>query len=304
MRPILEVCVDSVRSARAAIDGGADRLEVCTCLSAGGLTPSTGLLSAIRALDSDIPLMVMIRPRPGDFVYCDLDVEQMLAEIESIKSAGLADGFVTGVLSADGSVDRKKCKKLLDACSPLPVTFHRAFDLSADAVDAMEAIISMGFSRILTSGQSKSAKAGIEIIQILLQKAEDRITIIAGSGINDKNLETILRETRVREIHASASKVMKSVMQVQHETVSMGKQTEDDFQWIECDPKIVASMISIIKRSVFTFNGPTDGLTSASSEPTPVDQFSPTIATSPVTAVVNGKHKDSLTNGTNGSLEH
>lgn len=286
MRPILEVCVDSVRSARAAIDGGADRLEVCTCLPAGGLTPSTGLLTAIRQIDPDIPLMVMVRPRAGDFVYCDLDVEQMLAEIESIKSAGLADGFVTGVLSPDGAVDQERCKRLLQACSPLPVTFHRAFDLTADAVDAMETIIGLGFSRILTSGQSKSAKAGIEIIQVLLQKAEERITIMAGSGINDKNLETILRETKVREIHASASKVVKSVMQVQHETVSMGKQLEDDFQWVECDPKIVASMISIIKRSVFVFNGPPVG-----TDPLPL-------------TLSNGNNSNAVTNGTgtNGNL--
>lgn len=258
MRPILEVCVDSVRSARAAIDGGADRLEVCTCLPAGGLTPSMGLLKGIRDLDPGIPIMVMIRPRPGDFVYCDLDVQQMLLEIESVKQAGLADGFVVGLLTPDGSVDQENCSKLMTACDPLPVTFHRAFDLTADAVDAMESIISLGFARILTSGQSKSAKAGIEVIKILLQKAESRITIIAGSGINDKNLETILRETRVREIHASASKVVKSEMGVMHETVSMGKAIEDDFQWFECDHKTVASMISIIKRSVFVFDGPAE----------------------------------------------
>ena len=248
--------MDSIRSARAAIDGGADRLEVCTCMPAGGLTPSIGLLRGIRDLDPDVPIMVMIRPRPGDFVYCELDVQQMLQEIESVKQAGLADGFVTGVLTPDGSVDEENCAKLVAACHPLPVTFHRAFDLTADAVDAMESIISLGFARILTSGQSKSAKAGIEVIKILLQKAENRITIIAGSGINDKNLETILRETKVREIHASASKVVKSKMEVVHETVSMGKAIEDDFQWMECDHKIVASMISIIKRSVFVFNGP------------------------------------------------
>ena len=260
MRPLLEVCVDSIRSAKAAIAGGADRLEVCTCLPAGGLTPSIGLLKGIRDLDHDIPVMVMIRPRPGDFVYCDLDVQQMLLEIEAIKEAGLADGFVTGALTVDGSVALETCQQLIHACNPLPVTFHRAFDLTADAVDAMEAIIGLGFSRILTSGQSKSAKAGLEIIQILLQKAEDRLTIVAGSGINDKNLETILRETKVREIHASASRVVKSKMQVMHETVSMGKQLEDDFQWMECDTKMVASMISIIKRSVFMFNGPEEPL--------------------------------------------
>lgn len=289
MRPLLEVCVDSVRSARSAIDGGADRLEVCTCLPAGGLTPSIGLLKGIRDLDPEIPIMCMIRPRPGDFVYCELDVQQMLLEIQSIKRDGLADGFVIGVLTSDGAVDETACSKLIQACDPLPVTFHRAFDLTADAVESMEKIIELGFSRILTSGQSKSAKAGIEVIKILLQKAESRITIMAGCGINDKNLETILRETKVREIHASASKVVKSKMDVMHETVSMGKAIEDDFQWVECDQKIVASMICIIKRSVFVF-----------------DESDPITSTNTTTTTTESNNKDKVhTNGSsNGSMDH
>ena len=254
MRPLLEVCVDSIRSAKAAIEGGADRLEVCTCLAAGGLTPSLGLLRLIRATNTSVPLFVMIRPRPGDFIYSDLDVEQMLTEIESIRVEGLADGFVTGALTPDGNVDEDTCNKIIEACGDSPVTFHRAFDLTSDAVQSLEKIIDLGFSRILTSGQSKSAKYGIEIIKVLVQRAQDRIIIMAGRGINDKNVETILRETKVREIHSSASKQVRSRMEVVHETVSLGKSCGDDFTWNECDDKVVASMVSIIKRTVFSYN--------------------------------------------------
>jgi len=265
MRPLLEVCVDSIRSAKSAMDGGADRLEVCTCLSTGGLTPSLGLLKGIRSINPDIPLMVMIRPRPGDFVYSDLDIMQMLAEIESVKAEGLADGFVTGALKVDGSVDEENCLKLIDACYPLPVTFHRAFDLTCDAVHSLEKIIDLGFARILTSGQSKNAKSGIEVLKILIQRARDRIVIMAGCGINDKNVETILRETKVREIHSSASKQVKSKMEVAHETVCLSKQSGDEFAWKECDDKVVSAMMSIIKRTVFTFEEP-DEVTSNGSE--------------------------------------
>ena len=258
MRPLLEVCVDSVRSAKSAIDGGADRLEVCSCLPAGGLTPSIGLLRVVRSLNPDIPLMVMIRPRPGDFIYSDLDIIQMLAEIETIRAEGLADGFVTGALTPEGAVDEANCLKLLTACGSLPVTFHRAFDLTVDAVQSMELIIDLGFSRILTSGQSKNAKTGMEILKVLVQRAQDRIVIMAGCGINDKNVETILRETEIREIHSSASKQIKSCMEVSHETVCLGKSAGDEFTWNECDEKVVKAMVSIIKRTVFSYEGPNE----------------------------------------------
>jgi copper homeostasis protein len=202
--------------------------------------------------------MVMIRPRPGDFIYSDLDILQMLAEIETIRAEGLADGFVTGALTSEGAVDEVNCLKLLTACGNLPVTFHRAFDLTTDAVHSMETIIDLGFSRILTSGQSKNAKTGIEILKVLVQRAQDRIVIMAGCGINDKNVETILRETHIREIHSSASKQVKSKMEVAHETVSLGRAGADDFIWNECDEKVVMAMVSIIKRTVFSYTGPSD----------------------------------------------
>lgn len=262
MRPLLEVCVDSVSSAKAAIEGGADRLEVCSSLLCGGLTPSNGLLRSIRQLNSSIPLFAMIRPRPGDFCFTPLEVNQMLQEIAEIKSANLADGFVTGALCPDGSVDVDTCNKLLASAELYPVTFHRAFDLTSDAVEALETIIQLGFSRILTSGQCKNAKTGLDVIKMLIQRSGDRIVIVAGCGINDKNVESILREVIIKEIHSSASKQVKSSMEMTHETVTLGRCVGDDYVWNECDEKVVMSMVSIMKRAVFTLNGPSDSTSS------------------------------------------
>ena len=274
MRPLLEVCVDSVTSAKAAIEGGADRLEVCSSLACGGLTPSNGLLRSIRQLNCSIPLFVMVRPRPGDFCFSELEVDQMLQEIQEIKSSNLADGFATGALCPDGSVDVDTCKKLLETIQSYPVTFHRAFDLTTDAVDALENIIQLGFTRILTSGQCKNAKTGLDVIKMLIQRAKDRIIIIAGCGINDKNLESILREVKIKEIHSSASKQIKSTMEMIHETVTLCH-LEDDYSWSVCDEKVVLSMASIMKRDVFTLNEPRDDASengSANSSPLNADE--------------------------------
>lgn len=262
MRPLLEVCIDSVTSAKSAIEGGADRLEVCCSLACGGLTPSHGLLRSIRKIRSTIPLFVMIRPRPGDFCFTDAEIDQMLVEIDELKRSGLADGFVTGALLPDGSVDTETCSKLLAATSPFPVTFHRAFDLTTDAVHALETIISLGFDRILTSGQGKNAKVGLDVIKMLIKRADGRIIIVAGCGINDKNVESLLREVKMKEIHSSASKQVKSKMEMTHETVTLGRCANDDYVWNECDEKVVMSMVSIMKRAVFTLNGPSDSTTS------------------------------------------
>lgn len=262
MRPLLEVCIDSISSAKAAIEGGADRLEVCSSLGSGGLTPSNGLLRSIRQLNPNIQLFAMIRPRPGDFCFTEAEVDQMLVEIEEIKSANLADGFVTGALCPDGSVNVDTCNKLLESAGSYPVTFHRAFDLTTDAVGALETIIQLGFSRILTSGQCKNAKTGLDVIKMLVQRANERIIIVAGCGINDKNVESILREVKVKEIHSSASKQVKSKMEMTHETVTLGRCVGDDYIWNECDEKVVISMVSIMKRAVFTLNGPSDSIKS------------------------------------------
>lgn len=248
MRPLLEVCVDSIGAALAAIEGGCDRLEVCSSLASGGLTPSCGLLQTIRNKHPDIPLFAMIRPRPGDFCYSPQEVEQMRNEIDSIRQNSLANGFVFGLLLKDGTIDEENCKLLLEACGPHPATFHRAFDVCSDPFPALEAITELGFSRVLTSGQQMNAENGIEVLRMLVEKANNRVIIIPGCGVNHMNVETILRETKAKEFHTSASMAANSLMDFRKETISMGRENGSEYAWSTCDARRVRCMLEIAKR--------------------------------------------------------
>jgi len=247
MRPLLEVCVDSIQSAQAAADGGVDRLEVCSALALGGLTPTNGLLKTIRTNLGSLPLFAMIRPRPGDFCYSQLEIQQMINEIEEIKANQLADGFVLGVLKMDGTIDVDNCDRLVKTCHPLQVTFHRAFDVCCDPFVALDDIIAIGFHRILTSGQQTNAENGIEVIKMLMDKAGDKIILMPGRGIGVMNLETVLRELKPKEFHSSASMGHNSSMEYRKDTVSMGKEG-NEYDWTVCDAKRVKCMIEIADR--------------------------------------------------------
>lgn len=198
---LLEVCIDCIASGFAAEAGGAKRIELCSALSEGGLTPSIGFLQEMKK-HLKIPIYVMIRPRGGDFAYSKLEIESMKVDIRECRAHG-ADGFVFGVLNMYGEVDEKRCRELLEETDYLPTTFHRAFDMTPDPDGAMEQIIGLGFKRILTSGQSRSAQAGKSVIRRLVEKANGRITIMAGAGINPDNVREIIDSTNVREVHAS-----------------------------------------------------------------------------------------------------
>jgi copper homeostasis protein len=204
---MMEVCVDSVESAINAYNGGASRLELCAALSEGGLTPTPGMLRIIKSIVT-IPVFVMLRPCGGDdFVYSCHEVEVMKNDASVLKEWG-ADGFVFGALTPSGDVDKNVCKKIMDIISPLPATFHRAFDVCQDIDAALLTIIEHGFSRILTSGQEFTAHKGIPVIKKLVLNASGRITIMPGAGITKVNVGEILRQTGAREFHASA-KVLK-----------------------------------------------------------------------------------------------
>ncbi len=198
----LEICIDSVAGAVAAAEAGADRLEVCTALSEGGLTPSHGLIGAVVNRVA-LPVMVMIRPRGGDFVYSDEELDVMLRDIQAAKSLG-ARGVVFGVLTEAGNISLDANRRLLSAARPLEATFHRAFDFTSDPHVALEQLKQMGFDRVLTSGQQATAEAGISLLKQLNASATHPI-IIAGSGVRPENAARIVRETKVREIHGSAS---------------------------------------------------------------------------------------------------
>jgi len=202
-RPLLEICVNSATSALRAQQGGADRVELCENLFEGGTTPSAGSIGVARR-HLDIGLMVMIRPRGGDFLYSDLELDVMRQDIRLAKELG-ADGLVLGLLTPDGHVDVPRTAELVELAGPLPVTFHRAFDLTADPFRALEDLIALGISRILTSGGERSAFEGAGLIARLVRHAAGRISLLAGGGIHERNAAAILAQTGVREIHLSAT---------------------------------------------------------------------------------------------------
>ena len=209
--PVLEVAANSVASALAAEAGGAARIELCSALELGGLTPSHAAI-AVAVEHLRIPVHVLIRPRAGDFVFDDTECEVMRRDIEACKSLGCA-GVVVGMLTDEGDVDVPRCRILMDAARGMPVTFHRAFDFTRDAERAMEAIIALGCERVLTSGQAADALAGAPLIRTLIDRARGRITIMPGGGIDSHNIAAIAQATGAREFHASAKRRVPTRMQ-------------------------------------------------------------------------------------------
>jgi copper homeostasis protein len=200
---LLEIVVDTVEAAVAAERGGADRVELCGDLSVGGVTPDAELLRAVRE-QIQIPVFVMIRPRAGDFVYSSSEFEEMKASIVTAKELG-DDGLVLGILKPDNSADIRRTGELVSLAKPLPVTFHRAFDETADLSVALDDVVQTGAARILTSGGAASALEGAENIASLVDAAADRITIVPGAGINAGNILQVASETRAREFHSGLS---------------------------------------------------------------------------------------------------
>lgn len=219
---LLEVCANSVTSALAAQNGGAQRVELCENLHEGGTTPSLGQVKITRQL-LNIKLHALLRPRTGDFLYTDLEFEVMLADLHYLIAAG-CDGLVLGILNADGTVDMRRCKILIDIAKQqnLSVTFHRAFDLCADMDQALEDIIELGCDRILTSGGRSTAIEGASKIAHLIQKAACRIIIMPGAGITETNVADLVHFTGAVEVHSSARSWQHSVMLYHNDYIIMG----------------------------------------------------------------------------------
>jgi copper homeostasis protein len=197
-----EIVVFNIESAMNAQKGGADRVELCDNPAEGGTTPSFGVMEIVRqAVSMDV--YAMIRPRGGDFVYTAYEYHAMKRDIEMCKRASL-DGVVFGILKPDGTLDKDRCKKLIDAARPMKVTCHRAFDVTRDPFEALEACIEVGFDRILTSGQAQTAPEGLRLIKELVERAGNRISILPGSGIHEGNAKQIIDNTGAKEIHFSA----------------------------------------------------------------------------------------------------
>ena len=198
-----EICANSVESCIAAQQGGADRVELCANIPEGGTTPSYGEIKIARQILTTTRLHVIIRPRGGNFVYTDLEIERMMADIEVCRQLG-ADGVVFGCLTPTGEVDMPRCRQLMEAAKGMSVTFHRAFDRTRDPHQALEDIIALGCDRILTSGQQPTADKGTSLLHDLNLQAERRIILLAGSGVNEENIQRIHRETGIHEFHFSA----------------------------------------------------------------------------------------------------
>ncbi len=216
----IEVCVDSVVSAINAAKGGAHRVELCDNLFEGGTTPSAGMIAIVRE-QIRIGLQVMLRPRGGDFLYSAFEYTIMQHDLQIARAAG-ADGVVFGFLHPDGSIDKQRTKEIVTMARPMNVTFHRAFDMVADPIQALEDLVSCGVDRVLTSGLERSAIEGMDMIARLVEKATDRIIILAGGGVRPHNIKKLVSHTHVQECHVSGRKTVPSVMAFQNTRVGMG----------------------------------------------------------------------------------
>lgn len=200
MKRTLEVCCGDIESVIAAEEAGAERIELCSCLEVGGMTPSLGLAIEARKWFSG-KIFVLIRPRGGDFTFTDAEKDVMVKDIEVL--AEWVDGFVTGALDEEGMPDEEFCEEALYASRGKEVTFHRAFDVCSDRTAALEQLIDLGYDRILTSGGAPDCRRGIAELRRLNRIADGRITILAGGGVNSDNAGEIAEETGVTELHGS-----------------------------------------------------------------------------------------------------
>ena len=200
----IEVCSTSLDDAREAEAGGAIRIELCSAITCGGVTPSHGLIKSIVDANLNLDINVLIRAREGGFCYTETEVEAMCQDIEFCREAGV-HGVVIGALTAEGDIDMEACKKMVAAAGDMSITFHRAFDICRKPFVALEQIISLGCHRLLTSGQQPSAEQGAEFIAELVKRAAGRIIIMPGAGINPKNIAAIEQKTAATECHSTAA---------------------------------------------------------------------------------------------------
>lgn len=240
----LEVCVDSVQSAINAEAGGASRVELCGNLTEGGTTPSLGMLRVVKEA-VDIPVFSMIRPRGGDFLYSEIELQVMREDLNLMKENG-ADGIVFGVLTADGQVDAARTKELLELSRPLPVTFHRAFDMTRNLEESLDILVVLGVERVLTSGGDGTALEGLPTIERLVQRGGSSILVVPGGGITERNLSRILQGCKAAEFHCSARTSIISAMEYRKTNITMGANFgPSEFVVKTADRDRVAALLSI-----------------------------------------------------------
>lgn len=211
---IIEIATADFITTRSAVEGGADRIELCAALTDGGTTPSFGMIKKCRE-EFELELFPIVRPRGGDFLYTDEEYDIMMKDVLLSKQLG-CDGVVIGLLEKDGRIDVKRTTKLIEAAYPLEVTFHRAFDRCKDPFEALEQLIQIGCTRILTSGQQPSALNGIDLLTQLVKAAAKRIVIMPGSGVRKENIRELAQKTGAVEFHSSLRRKQKTKMDFIH----------------------------------------------------------------------------------------
>ena len=208
MTTLLEICLEDVPGAAVAERAGADRIELCTDLAQGGTTPSIDRVASVLASVDRVGVQVLVRARPGDFVYSAAEIDAMVRDIEAIEALarppGVTVGFVIGALNGNDRVDVPALTRLRIACGPAPVTFHRAFDVVPDRRSALEALIGLGLDRVLTSGGAPTAEAGLDELAALVEQAQERISILAAGSVRAHNVAEVVRRTGVSEVHLRA----------------------------------------------------------------------------------------------------
>ena len=249
MGKLLEICVDSYASAMAAIRGGADRLELCSALAVGGLTPSPALLQQIRSVSS-IPVRCLMRPRGGDFLYTKEEIQQMAMEIEALKSAG-ADGFVIGCLTADGYLDSNAMEPLLKAAEGCSLTLHRCIDVSCDPIRIYRDAASLGFDTVLTSGGAGNCKTGMETIRELIRLRDETNgpEVLIGAGVKASVISEFLQKVPgSRAFHMSGKTEIESGMRFRREGVPMGLPGLDEWHIQQTDEEAVRAARMVLDK--------------------------------------------------------
>lgn len=244
MRYNLEVCIENMVSALEAWKMGAKRIELCSNLMIGGTTPSVELFRQIRE-KTDMDIRVLMRPRFGDFCYNEYEMAELTEQVKVFREEG-ADGVVIGVLRPDGSLDTKAMERLISAAGNMKITLHRAFDVCADSESCMEQAIGMGVGTILTSGRKQSALEGADYLRKLSEKAEGRVEILAGGGINPKTMREISKTAGITSFHMSGKKMVESAMKYRNTDVNMGMKGLDEFTLWQTDGGQIADALQVM----------------------------------------------------------
>ncbi len=241
--PLIEVCVEGIDGLLAAQEAGADRVELCASLVEGGITPSFGTVRLALGL-ATVPFHVIVRPRGGDFLYSDAEFRSMLADVKSLRDLGVA-GVVVGCLNSDGTIDERRMAEFVRAAAPLAVTCHRAFDMTRDPAEALEALIRCGVGRVLTSGQRDTAVEGAPLLAQLVKQAGGRIIILGCGALTPETIGEVRRATGLTEMHFAALKDVPSGMDYRNPKVGMGGTDLDrEYRNTVTDRDLVAATIA------------------------------------------------------------